>query len=353
MAENVYIVLQNGEVFQGKRFGADGDALGELVFTTSMTGFVETLTDPAYFGQIVVQTFPTIGNYGIMKDDMESPESFVKAYVVRDFCDTPSNFRMDGDIDSFLKELGVIGVYGVDTRAITAILREQGTMNAKIVSENDKNLDEIKSFVIRDSVKQISTEKTEYLVENAKHTVALLNLGATFSTIDALNARGVSVISLPFDTKAEEILSLGVDALVISNGPGDPTDNPEIVGEAAAVAGKIPVLALGLGHQIFALSQGAKITKLLFGHRGANQPVRDAQTNKIYITSQNHGYSVDAQTVGTNAKITHINVNDNSVEGIIYPEKRAIGVQFIPDFINGCTDSDHIFEAFEALMENK
>ena len=242
--KKVYLTLQNGTVFQGYAFGAEGDISGELVFSTGMVGYIETLTDPSNYGQIVVQTFPLIGNYGMMKADVESKKAWVSAYVVREICDNPSNFRLDGDLETYLKEQGVIGIYGVDTRQITKILREEGAMNARISSRplKEEEMKELAAYAIKDAVKIVSeNEKAFYQMEDAKYTVALWNFGAKRSTINNLLTRGCNVISLPASATAEEILSTGAHGVVLSDGPGDPKDNQEIIAEIKKLIGKKPV----------------------------------------------------------------------------------------------------------------
>ncbi|MBR2442674.1 MAG: carbamoyl phosphate synthase small subunit, partial [Clostridia bacterium] len=248
--KKVYLTLQNGKVFQGYRFGAEGDAVGELVFSTGMVGYVETLTDPANYGQMVVQTFPLIGNYGVAPIDAESDKAWVSAYIVREICDKPSNFRMEESLEEYMKKQGVIGVYGVDTRELTKILREEGTMNAKISNKplKEKDFEELSAYKIEKAVQTVSSAQKGYFEANdTKYSVALWNLGAKNSTVKELNEQGCSVISMPADTTAEELLSLGVNGVVISDGPGNPNDETAIIEEVKKLLGKIPVMGLGLG----------------------------------------------------------------------------------------------------------
>ena len=322
MKKKVYVTLKNGKVFQGYRFGAEGEAVGELVFSTGMVGYMETLTDPANLGQIVVQTFPLIGNYGAIRSDVESKKAWVSAYIVREICDQPSNFRMDGDLEEYLKEEGVVGVYGVDTRELTKILREEGVMNARISDKplKEEALKEMASYKIENALETVaSKEKGYFEAKDGKYTVALWNFGAKNSTLVNLNTQGYNVITLPATATAEDILSLDIDGVVISDGPGDPMDNGGAIEEIKKVLGKKPLLGLGLGHQLVALSLGAKTTKHKYGHRGGNQPVKCLENGKVYISTQNHGYDVVANSV-TQGEIAFVNVNDNSCEGIIYKE---------------------------------
>ena len=323
-----YIVLENGQIFEGKRFGAEADAIGELVFTTTMGSYMETLTDPCYHGQIVLQTFPLIGNYGIVTKDIQSDKVHVAGYVIRDLCEAPSNFRCEGDLNSFLKAQGITGIYGVDTRELTRIIRENGTMTAKIVSEKPENAE--MTYAICDAVKAVATGETkEYKADNAKYNVAVLNLGATQGLADALVKRGCNVCALPYDTAADKLLTY--DAIVLSAGPGDPAENKAVIETVAEVFGKKPIFGIGLGHQILALAAGGKTEKMKVGHRGANVPVRDEKSGRVYITAQNHGYTVNCETLPEFAKLCFVNANDKTCEGIEYEGKKAFSVQFQPE----------------------
>ena len=333
MKKKVYLTLQNGKVFQGYRFGAEGEAVGELVFSTGMVGYMETLTDPANLGQIVVQTFPLIGNYGAIRSDVESKKAWVSAYIVREICDQPSNFRMDGDLEEYLKEEGVIGVYGVDTRELTKILREEGVMNACISDKplKEEALKEMASYKIENALEMVaSKEKGYFEAKDGKYTVALWNFGAKNSTIANLNAQGCNVISMPASSTAEEILALNANGVVLSDGPGDPSENKEIIGEVKKLLGKAPVMGIGLGHQLVAVALGVETKKQKYGHRGGNQPVKCMKTGKVYISAQNHGYEVVGNTV-KEGEISFINVNDGSCEGIDYEALNAFTVQFTPE----------------------
>ncbi len=323
-----YIVLENGQVFEGIRFGAETDAIGELVFTTTMGSYMETLTDPCYHGQIVLQTFPLIGNYGIVTKDIQSDKVRVAGYVIRDLCTAPSNFRCEGDLDSFLKAQGIPGIYGVDTRELTRIIRENGVMAAKIVSE--KPADAKVTYAVRDAVAAVSDGETKtYKAENAKYNVAVLNLGATQGIAAALTARGADVVELPYNTAADKLLSY--DAVVLSAGPGDPAENADAVKTVGEIFGKKPIFGMGLGHQVLALAAGAKTEKMKVGHRGANVPVRDEQSGRVYITAQNHGYAVVNDTLPAEAKLLFVNANDKTCEGVAYEGKKAFSVQFQPE----------------------
>ena len=353
--KKVYLTLQNGAVFQGYAFGADGDVSGELVFSTGMVGYIETLTDPCNLGQIVVQTFPLIGNYGMMPTDVESNKAWVSAYVVREICDNPSNFRMEGDLESYLKEQGVVGIYGVDTRQITKILREEGAMNARI-STHALNEEEIKALVdykIENAVEQVAEkEKAFYQTKDAKYTVALWNFGSKHSMIKNLLARGCNVISMPADSTADEILQTGAHGVMLSDGPGDPKANTTAIAEIKKLMGKKPIFGIGLGHQMVALAMGADTVKAKYGHRGSNQPVRCEKCEKVYISTQNHGYEVVRDTV-KEGFVKFVNVNDNSCEGIDYDEYKAFTVQFTPECCDIGMPENPLYKKFFAMMEKE
>lgn len=353
--KKVYLTLQNGKSFQGYRFGKTGEVTGELVFSTGMVGYMETLTDPSSYGQIIVQTFPLIGNYGVMRSDVESDCVWASAYVVREICDAPSNFRSEDKLETFLQEKGVVGIYGVDTRELTKILREEGTMNARI-SDKPLTEDEVSAlgaYAIKNAVKSVApTTITEHGEKSAKYTLALWDFGAKKSTINSFVTRNCKVIDVPAYTKAEEILSLGVDGIVLADGPGDPTELTEAISEVNKVLGKKPVLGIGLGHQLVALALGGKTKREKYGHRGGNQPVKRLEDGKVYISSQNHGYSVIAESI-KEGKVTFVNVNDGSCEGIEYPEYNAMTVQFVPETCRIGNDESPLLEKFFALMEKE
>ena len=356
MEQEVYICLENGQTFKGYSFGATKEVIGELVFTTGMCGYIETLTDPSYFGQIVMQTFPLIGNYGIINEDKESNKPYVSAYIVREKCDKPSNFRYDEDLDTFLKENNIPGVYGVDTREITKIIRESGVMNA-FITTNPKNADyeKIKEYKIVDAVKSVSAEKPQLIPsDNHKYNVVLLDFGAKKNIVRELNKRGCNVAVMPYNTKAEDILKLGVDGIMLSNGPGDPSENTEIVEELKKLIGKVPMFGICLGHQLLALAMGGKTTKLKYGHRGVNQPVKNLETGRTYISSQNHGYAVVNETIeAAGGKVSYTNANDGTCEGVDYDDKKAFSVQFHPEACSGPHDTRFIFDKFIDMMGGK
>ena len=346
-----YLILQDGQVFEGVRFGAETDTVGELVFTTGMCGYVETLTDPSYAGQIVMQTYPLIGNYGIIREDFEGA-CCVKGYVVREYCDTPSNFRTDCDLDTYLKEQGVPGLCGVDTRELTRIIREHGVMNAAICDEIPADLTPIKTYAITGVVEAVSCKEPDrYQAEGEERfRVSLLDYGAKRNIVRELQKRGCTVTVLPASTSAEEILAADPDGVMLSNGPGDPAENVYQIEQIRKLLGRVPMFGICLGHQLTALAAGGSTYKLKYGHRGVNQPVRDLNGVRTYITSQNHGYAVDGDTVKL-GKVRFVNANDGTCEGIDYPELKAFTVQFHPEACTGPKDTSFLFDQFVELMK--
>lgn len=349
-----YLILANGMVFEGERFGADRDSIGELVFTTGMVGYLETLTDPSYAGQIIMQTFPLIGNYGVIEQDFEGACAAL-GYIVHEKCDFPSNFRSQYALDRFLKDRNIPGLSGIETRDVTRILRNAGTMNAMIASEVPKDLSAICTYCIKDSVASVSTRKAVFLPAKGapKYKVALIDYGAKRNIARALAARGCAVSVYPFDAKAAEILATDPDGIMLTNGPGDPADNGAAIAELQKLIGKKPVFGICLGHQLLALAMGAKTGKLPFGHRGANQPVKDLVTGRTYITSQNHGYAVLPETLEGVGVLRYVNANDGTCEGVDYPDKAAFTVQFHPEACGGPEDTEFLFDRFISLMEGK
>ena len=346
-----YLILQDGQVFEGVRFGAETDTVGELVFTTGMCGYVETLTDPSYAGQIVMQTYPLIGNYGIIREDFEGA-CCVKGYVVREYCDTPSNVRTDCDLDTYWKEQGVPGLCGVDTRELTRIIREHGVMNAAICDEIPADLTPVASYAITGVVEAVSCKEPDrYPAEGEEcFRVSLLDYGAKRNIVRELQKRGCTVTVLPASTSAEEILAAGPDGVMLSNGPGDPAENTYQIEQIRKLLGKVPMFGICLGHQLTALAAGGSTYKLKYGHRGVNQPVRDLNGVRTYITSQNHGYAVDGDTVKL-GKVRFVNANDGTCEGIDYPELKAFTVQFHPEACTGPKDTTFLFDRFVELMK--
>ncbi len=347
-----YLVLSNGAVFEGRRIGAASDRIGELVFTTGVVGYLETLTDPSYYGQLVLQTFPLIGNYGVIEEDFEG-KSALFGYIVRELCDTPSNFRSQYDLNTYLKNAGIPGLCGVDTREITRITREEGVMNAMICDRVPDDLSELRAFKAENAVAHVTRRETAFYPPQGekRFRVALWDFGAKRNIYRSLQQRGCEVAAVPAGTKAEDILALCPDGIMLSNGPGDPADNQSIVAEIRKLLGRLPLFGICLGHQLTALALGGKTVKLKYGHRGGNQPVRDLTTGHTWITSQNHGYAVVSDSLRGTGRETFVNANDGTCEGMEYPELRAFTVQFHPEACSGPKDTGYLFTRFLNMME--
>ena len=355
MSRAAYLVLENGTVFEGKSFGAEKETTGELVFTTAMTGYLETLTDPSYFGQVVLQTFPLIGNYGVIRSDFETPTPALNGYIVREWCQAPSNFRCEGNLDTFLKEKNVPGICGIDTRALTRIVREYGVMTCRIQytpEVTDDLLAEMKNYVITDAVESTTiTEKETFPVDDAKYHVVLMDFGAKHNIGRELNKRGCSLTVVPAGTAAEEVLALNPDGVMLSNGPGDPAKNTAVIAELKKLSDSgVPMFGICLGHQLLALARGAQTEKLKYGHRGANQPVKELASGKVYITSQNHGYAVVSDSLPSDAVVSYVNGNDNTCEGVSYTDIPAFSVQFHPEAHGGPLDTSFLFDRFLGML---
>ncbi len=352
-----YLVLQNGSVYEGLSFGAEAEVVGEVVFTTGMVGYHDTLTDKCYLGQIVVQTFPLIGNYGIINDNFEGDRAVPSAYVVKEYCCEPSNFRSEGTLDEYLKEQGVPGICGIDTRALTKEIRQFGVMNAKLVYSKEaadaavKDINgELKRFSVKNAA-DIAGAKGMLLVSaegDIKGKAALVDFGAKKSVVKALTERGCEVAICPPTVTAADIKRLGVNGVLLSAGPGNPEDNIQAIENIKEIINLgIPVYGIGLGHQLLALANGFKTAKMKFGHRGASQPVKDKLTERVYITEQNHGYEVVSESVDESiADVRFFNINDNSCEGIVYKNINAKSVQFNPDAFGGPLDTSWFFDEF-------
>lgn len=351
--KKAYLVLQNGDIFEGYSFGAEGSTVGELVFTTGMCGYIETLTDPSYFGQIVMQTFPLIGNYGFIEDDAEGKCS-VSGYIVREWCDMPSNFRSGGDIDTYLKRHGIIGLCGIDTRAVTKIIREHGVMNAVISDSMSVCTEAVNNYSVKNAVKSVTCKETSvYKANNEKYKVVLYDYGAKENIIRELLLRGCTVIRVPSDTSADEVLKLSPNGIMLSNGPGDPAENTGCIKEIKKLLGAVPMFGICLGHQLMALAAGGKTEKMRYGHRGVNQPVKEVGDSRTYITSQNHGYSVIADSIKDKGSLSFVNANDGTCEGVDYKDLNAFSVQFHPEACSGPKDTSFLFDKFIKLMEER
>lgn len=347
--EKAYLVLETGKIFEGFSLGAAGEVTGEIVFTTGMTGYLETLTDKSYYGQIISHTFPLIGNYGVIPEDFESDSISARGYIVKHLCREPSNFRSRGGLDTLLKQRGITGLYGIDTRELTRILREQGTMNGMITTNPEHaDLDGIKAFSIKNAVERVSVKEKQVLNQDGKYTVALLDYGYKENIARELIKRNCKVILFPHDTPANTVIEHRPDGIVLSNGPGDPADNPVIIKNLSRLLSSgIPIFGICLGHQLLALSEGFKTKKLKYGHRGANQPVKDLFAERMFISSQNHGYYVTNESIDkSRARLWFVNLNDNTCEGIKYLNAPAFSVQFHPEGCGGPKDTGFLFDEF-------
>ncbi len=345
------LVLEDGSLFQGISKGARGETKGEVVFNTSMTGYQEILTDPSYCGQILTMTFPLIGNYGITEEDFESRRPFLRGFIVHEFCSRPSNWRSIMNVEEYLQQSNIIAMEGIDTRALVRHIREKGAMRGIITTEDTphktllEKVNNSPTISDMDLISQVTTEKP-YTWENDGPRIAVIDLGLKLSIANTLHRAGCHVTVLPAHLSAEEIMDFEPAGVVFSNGPGDPRNAAEAIKALQVLVGKLPVLGICLGHQLVALAMGGKTFKLKFGHRGANHPIKDLLKNKNYITSQNHGFSVDAESLPRELSITQQNLNDGTVEGMMNKKARLTTVQYHPEAFPGPLDSNYIFEIF-------
>lgn len=352
--KKAYLLLADGTLYTGQSVGYEGCATGEVVFNTGMAGYQEVLTDPSYYGQTVCMTYPLIGNYGINFDDYESRKSWVTGFIMRELCEYPSNWRCKLTLDAYLKQQKVVGLAGIDTRALTRKIRNAGVMNGLIYSEGHEPSEEqiaaMKRYVIRDAVKSVTcAEPIVYPADGEqKYRVALMDYGVKYNIERELCKRGCEVTVLPASTTTAEVLAGGFDGVMLSNGPGDPTENVEIVEELKKLMESgMPVFGICLGHQLLALAIGAKTEKLRYGHRGVNHPVKDLDADRTYITSQNHGYAVIGDTVDESiARVRYINLNDGTVEGIVHKNRPIFTVQYHPEVCPGPMDTSYLFDQF-------
>lgn len=357
MQHNKKLILENGEEYYGFSFGAEGDVVAEIVFNTSMVGYQEILSDPSYTYQAVVMTYPLIGNYGMADEDYETETPTVSALIVREYNDEPSNFRSRATLSEVMKKYGVVGIHGVDTRKLTRSIRNFGSQKALLTGADTSKEEGLKilssTALPTDAVAKVSRKQpTFYPAENPSYHVVAIDCGMKENILRSLLKKGCSVTVVPWNTTAEEIERYCPDGIFLSNGPGDPTDVPETIKTVKALFGRYPVFGICLGHQILALSQGAKTYKLKFGHRGGNHSVRNLTTERIEITSQNHSFAVDENSLqGTGLQVTHRNLLDNTVEGLNSYTGRAFSVQYHPESAPGPQDSAYLFDQFIALME--
>jgi carbamoyl-phosphate synthase small subunit len=354
-----FLILEDGNIFTGESIGAKREIISEIVFNTGMTGYLEVLTDPSYAGQSVVMTYPLIGNYGICYEDMESFKPWLDGFIVRELSRIPSNFRNEESIQSFLEKNNIPGIAGVDTRALVKILRNKGTMNGMITTDENYNLEEVLKKVHQYKVAKVVAKTTckEIRVIPAanekKYRVALLDYGLKNNIPRSLSKRGCEVTIYPAFTKTEEILKNNPDGIMLSNGPGDPKECTEIIAEVKKMFdSSVPIFAICLGHQLLALANGGDTEKMKYGHRGANHPVKDLKSQRVYISTQNHGYMVKEESISSKvAEVSFVNVNDKTVEGLHYLGKNVFSVQFHPEACAGPMDSEFLFDEFINMME--
>ncbi len=354
------IALEDGRIFSGFSFGATGTAFGEVVFNTSMAGYQEILTDPSYKGQIVTMTYPLIGNYGVNNEDVESRRPFVEGFIVKECSRVASNWRSNKTLDAYLKEHNIVGVEGVDTRAITRHTRLHGAMRAVMSTEDldDKSLlKKVKAsagLLGVDLVKEVTCDKIWQYNQTGKLKVVVIDCGVKLNILRSLAARGVQVTVVPAQTSVDVILKLNPDGIMLSNGPGDPSAVPYVAETVKKLLGKLPMFGICLGQQILCLALGGKTYKLKFGHHGGNQPAKDLKTGKIDITVQNHGFCVDIDSLSKDEiEITHVNLNDNTLEGICHKKLPVFSVQFHPESCPGPHDSQYLFDNFIELINKE
>lgn len=342
------ILLENGMVFEGECFGKISDTVGEVVFNTGMTGYQEILTDPSYYGQIVTMTYPLIGNYGINLDDSQSSCPKVKGFIVRERCTEPNNFRCEIDLDSYLKQNNIMGIEGIDTRQLTKVIRDAGAMKG-ILTANEMSKETMKmyfdSFNNTDAVEKVTAKKIKTMGNGDMH-IGVLDFGIKDNILQSFINKGCKLTVFPANTKASELLSYDLDGIFLSNGPGDPSDLPEVIETVKSLLGKKPISGICLGLQIIALALGAETTKMKFGHRGCNHPVKNLINGKVTITSQNHGYMIKKDTLTNDMEVTHININDGTIEGVKHKSLPVMGVQYHPEACPGPHDSNIIFDDF-------
>lgn len=353
------LVLEDGTVFEGTACGAEGEAFGEVVFNTSMTGYQEILTDPSYCGQIITMTYPLIGNYGINEDDFESRKPFCLGFVAHEFCKEPSNWRSGKTVHQYLIENGIPGIAGVDTRALTRRLRNHGTMGGVLACGDNPDIEELKAKAKRPPVMTGSdqvlavTVKESYKLENDGKRIVLMDFGAKTNIARSLHNLGCEVLVVPAQTTAAEVLKLNPDGIMLSNGPGDPAGVPFAIKTVQDLIGKKPIFGICLGSQIIGLALGGKTFKLKFGHRGANHPVKDLVTGRVHITSQNHGYALDGDSLPhKDVAVSHRNLNDGTVEGLKHLSLPLFSVQYHPEAAPGPWDTEYLFNQFMDMINH-
>ena len=353
---NKKIVLEDGEEYYGYGFGAEKEAICEIVFNTSMVGYQEIVSDPSYTYQMVVMTYPLIGNYGITDDDYETKQPTIGGLIVREYNDIPSNFRYTKTLSEYLEENNIPGISGVDTRKITRSIREKGSRKVIITDINTSKQEALKKLkqyeIPKDAVSKVSCKKKWYSrTANPNYNIVAIDCGIKLNIVRTLNKKGCNVTIVPYNTTAKEIIDLKPDGIFLSNGPGNPEDVQEVIELVKKLKGKYPIFGICLGHQMISLAYGAKTYKLKFGHRGGNHPVLNLETDKIEITSQNHSYAVDEESLkNTELKVTHKNILDNTIEGVECKKDKEFSVQYHPESAPGPQDSVYLFDKFINLL---
>ena len=342
-----FLILEDGARYEGTIFGHKVPATGEVVFTTGMTGYQETLTDPSYCGQIVCMTYPLIGNVGINELDMESAGAGLRGLVVSELCELPSNWMLKKDLATYLDEQGVTGIYGVDTRALTRRIRKSGALRGRILAEEptQADFDALRAFEDHGQVSRV-TCKAPYVIPGGETEIAVIDLGVKRSILKCLTDRGCTVKVYPAGTSAQTILENGCDGVFVTNGPGNPADCTADIEAVRVLSRHKPVFGVCLGHLVLAMAMGCGVRRMPYGHHGANQPVKDLEKNRCYVTAQSHGYMVDAQALAPNAVITHVNWNDQTPEGLRYTDREAFSVQFHPSAAGGPRETSYLFDEF-------
>ncbi len=358
MNTEIQLVIETGDVFVGTTFTSGDQAKGEVVFNTAMMGYQEVITDPSYKGQMVVMTYPHIGNYGINGEDMESKHCYLDALIVKEYCDTPSNWRSTQTLASFLDENGVLGIQGIDTRALTRLIREKGALKGRIapITESKEavlaQLNADPEMAGMNWVEAVSSQDAYAWErpEQVNHRVAVIDCGVKHMILRHLSNRGCECQVFPFNVTADDILAADVDGVFISNGPGDPATLDALAGTISSLVGKLPIFGICMGHQVVGRALGARTYKLKFGHHGANHPVKNLRTGKVEITSQNHGFAIDSESLPEDVRVTHVNLNDQTVEGIAHEQAPIFSVQYHPESAPGPHDSAYLFDEFMGLM---
>ena len=348
-----FLLLDDGTRFYGTHFGALESTMGEVVFSTSMSGYQEGITDPSYYGQILVLTYPLIGNVGANDIDSESKKVSIKGLIIKELCEVPSNWAVQESLEKFMKRHHIVGIKDIDTRALVLKIRN-GVMKGMICLEEPSKdqVKKLKNFKIENPIEQVSTKKI-WSLEGDKHGkhVAVLDFGVKENMLRVLHNKGYNLTIFPAKTSAKSILAFKPDGLLLSNGPGNPSDNDEVIKNIQGLLGKLPIMGICMGHQLLALACGLECKKMQYGHRGINQAVKDIKRNSVFITSQNHGYEIDPKSVGDNAEISHYSVNDNSIEGLRYKKHPSFSVQFHPEACPGPIDTAYLFDDFFTMME--